>query len=157
MVYADEDKDFFEKNDIKTIDILHNNAYETEDFIVCGTRGWFNDEKQQNTANDADYDKIVAREVGRLELSLKQAVELQSKCACDKQILVFLHFPPAWGDFVCKEMIDVMKAYGIKKCYFGHIHGNYAVSRTTSFEGINFVITSADYLHFCPMPIFPDM
>ena len=149
-------KAFFEKNNIKTIEILHNNAYELEDFIVCGTRGWFNDEKQQNTVGDPDYDKIVAREANRLEISLKEAKALQESADSQKPILVFLHFPPVWSNFVCREIIDVLKAYEIKKCYFGHIHGNYYVPRTTSFEGIDFVITSADYLQFSPMPIWPE-
>lgn len=147
---------FFEKNGIKTIDILYNNAYELEDFIVCGTRGWFNDEKQQSAANDADYDKIVAREAGRLEISLKEAKELQKKSGYAKKILVFLHFPPVWGDYVCNEIISVLKEYDITKCYFGHIHGNYTAPRVINYDGIDFVITSADYLQFCPMPIWPE-
>lgn len=149
-------KAFFEANNIKSIDILHNNAYELEDYIVCGTRGWYNDEKQQSAVNDADYDKIVAREANRLEISLKEAVALREKAAYPKPILVFLHFPPVWSNFICREIIDVLKSYDIKKCYFGHIHGNYYVPRTQNFEGIDFVITSADYLQFSPMPIWPE-
>ena len=30
---------FIEKNGYKTIRFLHNNSYETEDFIICGSRG----------------------------------------------------------------------------------------------------------------------
>ena len=52
---------FFEENDIKTIKLLHNNAYLLEDCIICGSRGWFYDEKQQKTVGDVDYEKIVAK------------------------------------------------------------------------------------------------
>lgn len=149
-------KAFFEANGIKSIEILHNNAYELEDYIVCGTRGWYNDEKQQSPVNDADYDKIVSREANRLEISLKEAVELQKNAEWKKPIIVFLHFPPIWSNFICREIVDVLKKYEIKKCYFGHIHGNYYVPRMQNFEGIDFVITSADYLHFSPMPIWPE-
>lgn len=147
---------FFEQNKINSIKFLYNNAYEIEDFIVCGTRGWFYDEKQQTPVNNADYDKIINREVQRLTLSIEQALEIKKNCNCDKQILVFLHFPPVWNNFICREIIDTLKKYEIKKCYFGHIHGNYTVPRLQTFEGIDFVMTAADFLQFSPMPIFPD-
>ena len=31
---------FFERESISSISLLHNNAYEVEDFIIAGTRGW---------------------------------------------------------------------------------------------------------------------
>ncbi len=145
---------FFEENEIKTVSILHNNAYETEDFIICGTRGWFNDESQQNTVGQVDYQKIVNREAARLRLSLEEGVKLKGDT--DKEILVFLHFPPVYGDFVCREIIDVLHEYNIKNCFYGHIHGNYYLPRTVEFEGIDLVITASDYLNFAPMPIFPE-
>ena len=148
-------KKFFEENDISSIDILHNNAFEAEDFIICGTRGWFNDESQQNTAGNAvDYKKIVSREKMRLQMSLEEGKKLRE--ASGKEILVFMHFPPVYNDFICRELIDVLHEYGIKNCFFGHIHGNYYMNRTTEFEGIDFVMVASDYLNFAPMPIFPE-
>jgi hypothetical protein len=73
----------------------------------------------------------------------------------DLPILAFLHFPPVFGDFICREIIDVLNKYDIKNCFYGHIHGNYYVPKTTEFEGINFIISASDYLNFSPMPIFP--
>ena len=35
----------FERHNITTISFLFNNAHETDDFIIAGTRGWFYDEK----------------------------------------------------------------------------------------------------------------
>ena len=32
---------FLEKNGFDSIKILSNNAYEAENFIICGSRGWF--------------------------------------------------------------------------------------------------------------------
>ena len=144
-----------EEQRIKTIRMLYNNAYVCEDLIVCGTRGWFVEENQQHTVGNTDYNRIVNREVIRLRLSLDEAVKLQNENP-SHPIIVFLHFPPVWNGFVCREIVDVLHEYEIKSCYFGHIHGAYHMPRTTNFEGIDFVLTAADALQFSPMPIYAD-
>ena len=145
-----------EENNITTIDFLYNNAYRFEDCIVCGTRGWFVEENQQHTVGNADYLRIVNREVIRLKLSLDAAVKLRDESGENLPILVFLHFPPVWNGFVCREIVDVLHEYGIKSCYFGHIHGAYYMPRAQEFEGIEFVLTAADALNFAPMPVYAD-
>ena len=142
------------ENNITTIDFLYNNAYRFEDCVVCGTRGWFVEENQQHTVGNADYLRIVNREVIRLKLSLDAAVKLKEESGKELPILVFLHFPPVWNGFVCREIVDTLHAYGIKSCYFGHIHGAYYMPRTQMFEGIEFVLTAADALNFSPMPVY---
>lgn len=144
---------YVQQRGFKTIDFLFNNAYEIEDYIVCGTRGWYIDEKLQITKNDAEYDKIVARESSRLKLSLEEAVKLQN--GRDKQILVFLHFPPVFGSFVCEPIIQILKDFDIKNCYYGHIHGVYNIPKNINYENITFTIISADYLNFVPMILMP--
>lgn len=146
---------FLSENGLDKIKLLHNNAFLVEDCIICGTRGWFYDEKQQNTANDTDFEKIIAREVGRLEISLDSAKRLQPE-QYKLPVLAFLHFPPVWGGMVCEPIFHVLKEHGIRHCYFGHIHGNYNVSRSFEYDGVCFTLVSADFLKFAPMPIFPD-
>lgn len=152
-------KNALAKWNITTIDFLHNNAFIVEDYIICGTRGWYIDEKQQNTPTDVDYKKILTREVLRLDMSLSDAVKKRTDAEIldgyKREILVFLHFPPVFKNFICREFIDKLKEYGIKHCYFGHIHGVYEVSRTTEFEGITFTQISADFLNFIPMITMP--
>ena len=143
---------FKEEHSFSTIDFLFNNAFETEDYIIAGTRGWYVEEKLQ-LKETADYDKIVSRENGRLKISLDEAKTLQEKSA--KPILVYFHFPPVFGDFRCGEFIETMKAYGVKNCYFGHIHGNYLIPRTTVCDGISMSLISADFLNFIPMITMP--
>ena len=145
-------KAFFEQNGITTIDFLYNNAHETEDAVIAGTRGWYVEEKLQVTET-ADYNKIVARENARLEMSLKEAAKLQQKSG--KPILVYFHFPPVFKSFRCDEFIETMKKYNIKNCYFGHIHSNYLIPKTVETDGIMMTIISADYLDFVPMITFP--
>ena len=148
---------FLEQNGLSSIRFLYNNAYRLEDCIVCGTRGWFLEESQQNTVGEVDYSRIVDREVIRLRLSLEEAKRLQAE-GCEKTlpILVFLHFPPVWNNFVCREILDVLHEFQVKSCYFGHIHGAYYAPRMTEFEGIELILVSADFLQFSPMPVYPD-
>lgn len=148
-----KNRTYVQEKGFKTIDFLFNNAYEVENYIVCGTRGWYIDERLQNPTNDAEYDKIVAREASRLKMSIDEAVKLRADS--DRQILVFLHFPPVFGTFICEPIIDVLLEYGIKNCYYGHIHGVYNIPKTTSYKGINLTITSADFLNFVPMILMP--
>ena len=139
---------FFENNDIHTINVLNNNAIEVENYIVAGSRGWFTDRSMQNAEENVDYDKIVNREAVRLNLSLSCAKALNETGG--KEIIVFLHFPPVWGEFVCQPIIDMLKAYDIKRCYFGHIHGNYLNSDAFEYENIKFHLISSDFLDFTP-------
>lgn len=144
---------FARENGFDTIDFLYNNAYKVENYVVCGTRGWYVDEKLQNEANEPEYQKIVLREAQRLKMSLDEAVKLREG---GEEILVFFHFPPVFKSFVCNELLDVLHEYGIKTCYFGHIHGTYNIQRSFEYEGISFTLISSDYLSFVPMIVMPD-
>ena len=140
---------FFEKNSIESIDFLFNNAYAVEDFIIAGTRGWYQDEDCSNIPSGTDYCKLVNRECQRLELSLKEAVRLKEDRP-DSEIVAFFHFPPYYNGKACDELIDVLKRYGINRAYYGHIHGDYFIPATVTYEGIDFTLVSADYLEFIP-------
>lgn len=146
-------REFTAEKGFTTIDFLYNNAFLCEDYVVCGTRGWYVEERLQNAAENADYEKIVAREAARLSASLAEGVKLRGEE--DLPLLAYLHFPPVFRNFVCRELVDVLHEYGVKNCYFGHIHGVYSVPRTTVFEGIDMTLISADFLDFIPMITAP--
>lgn len=146
-------EDFFASHSIATIRILHNCAYEIEDYIICGTRGWFYDHTLSGIPTGTDFDKLINRETQRLRLSLENAKALQA--VCGKPILCFMHFPPIWNDAVCEPIISVLHEYEVRKCYFGHIHGAYDVPPCFDYAGITFSIVAADYLNFIPRIIFP--
>jgi predicted phosphohydrolase len=133
----------FEENSISSIKLLHNNALRAENFAICGTRGWFT---ESNAPKNSDYDKIVARECQRLRRSL----ECARADYPELERLVFLHFPPALEGFVCPEIIEVMKEFEVKRCFFGHIHGNYNLPKSFVYEGIQMRLISSDFLDFYP-------
>lgn len=138
------EKAFAEKG-IKRISLLFNNAYRVDDFAVCGTRGWFTDAA---SPAGVDKDKIVAREAGRLRRSLEAG-----KATGARELLAFLHFPPVFSDFLCRELVDILHEYGVKRCFYGHLHGQYAIPKRFDFEGIGFFITAGDHLQFRPLKI----
>ena len=146
--------DFFARHEIKTISFLFNNAYETNDFIIAGTRGWYHDEDAANAPDNASFEKLTNRETQRLKISLDAAVKLKENSP-DKEIVVFTHFPPFWCGKESEPIMDILTSYGIKRVFYGHIHGNYTVDPTFTHRGIEMSIISADYLSFIPKIIHP--
>jgi len=133
---------FFAANGIDSIGILHNNCHVYENIAICGTRGWFYEE-ETGSAHDK---KILDRELHRLEASLKAAGDREKFC--------FLHYPPRYKDYVCQEIVELMTAYGVTRCFYGHIHGpshRFAVEGVV--EGIEYRMVSADALQFKPYRI----
>ena len=143
-------KGFFSAKSIHSIEILFNNAYVAEDMIICGTRGWYNESSA--APRPCDYEKISARECGRLERSLQAGIDMAD--GRDLPIAVFTHFPPVWKEFAFEELIDVMEKHGVKKCYYGHIHGIYNCPPVIEYRSIRFELISADFIDFTPRRVF---
>ena len=72
-------RSYLSENGIGSIDFLYNNAFLVEDYVICGSRGWYVEERLQNTSDEVDYKKIVLREAARLEISLTEAARLSEK------------------------------------------------------------------------------
>jgi hypothetical protein len=128
---------FIDEHNFNTIKILFNNSYTVGDVSVCGSRGWMFESEEEHD------EKILNREVNRLKLSLDSA-------QCDEKI-VFLHYPPITTDSKCDEILDLLKQYGIKKCYYGHLHGvaaKFAIDDVV--DAISLKCISADRLGFTP-------
>ena len=131
---------FFAEHQLSSLSILHNNCHIYDDIAICGTRGWFYEEEKPR---DEHNKKILNRELGRLEASLKAAGNREKFC--------FLHYPPRYRDEVCHEMIDLLKRYGVQQCFYGHIHGSgHRLAPQGVIDGITYTMVSADYLNFVP-------
>lgn len=131
---------FFDENNLRSLKIIHNNAFKFDDYALCGSRGWF--------VEDEGEHKIILREAGRLETSIVAGKALGG------EPIVFLHYPPVSKNRDVDEIVEVLNRHEIKKCYYGHIHGkgcNYAFQG--SKHGIEFKMVSADYLGFNPYKI----
>ena len=133
---------FFDANGIRSVDILHNNCFFYGDVALCGTRGWFFEE-ETGTPHDK---KIMLREIGRLETSLKAAGE--------REKLVFLHYPPLYQKYECPEILSLLRDYGVKLCCYGHIHGKGCRLAFNGWRGATeYRLVSADAVDFTPVKI----
>ena len=145
-----------EKNFDK-IKIVHNNAYLCENIIISGTRGWFigDDDENGGVSEEEIFNhKILKREVGRLDMSVKAAKKIKRENpGIDAEIIAFIHYPPVYGNYVCDEIVDLLEREEIKRCYFGHIHSINEFKIRKTYRDINFEVVSADFLKFTPMKV----
>lgn len=130
------------ENGFEDMYLLHNNCHYYKGVALCGTRGWFFEEEKEGTHDE----KVFRRELGRLETSLKAAGESEKIC--------FLHYPPRYRGYTCPEILDLLAAYGVKDCYYGHLHGDsHKLALQGESAGISYWLAAADYLNFKPMKI----
>ncbi len=122
--------------------ILNNNHYEYDGWAICGTRGWFYEEERSGQHDE----KVFKRELLRLEASLKSAGELPK--------LVFLHYPPRYKGYECKEILELLERYEVRRCFYGHLHGpSHNLAMEGLWNGIEFRLLSADFLNFTPFTV----
>ncbi|NLF35332.1 MAG: serine/threonine protein phosphatase [Clostridiales bacterium] len=136
-------KRFFEAEGFTTLDILHNNSHRYGTVALCGTRGWFYEEDQRPGGHN---EKIFRRELQRLETSLKAGGPGPKIC--------FLHYPPCYQGYTCEEIIGLMEAYGVERCFYGHLHSGGCRLALEGRRGqIEYRLVSADHLAFQPQKI----
>lgn len=132
--------DFLKMNNFDSISILYNSFFEVENVAICGSRGWpFKVENEQD-------EKIFKRELGRIARSIDLALEK------NLEPIVFLHYPPIYGNEISEDIINILIEKKVKKCYYGHVHGVGAEKKLmkSKYNGINFELISCDYINFCP-------
>ena len=133
---------FCKENGFADMHLLNNNCYAYEDYAICGTRGWFFEEERSGQHDE----KVFRRELLRLEASLKAAGE--------RQKLVFLHYPPRYKGYECTEILKLLEAYEVRRCFYGHLHGgSHKLAMEGRWDGVEFRLTAADYLGFKPYPV----
>ncbi len=135
---------FCQANGFGDMVILNNNCYEYDGYALCGTRGWYFEE-QKSSAHD---EKIFRRELMRLEASLKAAGE--------KPKLVFLHYPPRSKGYECPEILELLRLFGVRRCFYGHLHGPSQRNAVEGmWDGIDYALLAADFINFRPVKVLP--
>lgn len=126
---------------------LQNDYCMVENVAICGTRGWICPNNQKFTQQDR---KIYERELMRLKISFDKAVK-------DKRdnIYAITHYPPTNDKFESSGFTDIYEDYGVKKVFYGHLHGTEAFEGGLkgSFNGIEYYLASCDYLDFSPFKV----
>ena len=92
-----------------------------------------------NTKSRSSYLKL-------LELSIKDGI---SKYGENKEIVVFMHYPPLTKNYINTDYTSLMKKYNIKRCYYGHLHANSILDAVEgNIDGIEYKLVSSDGLDF---------
>ena len=133
-------EEFLSAEGCSSITILHNNHYKYDKYGISVTRGWV------NMPGETQDEKVLKREVQRLETSIKSAL------AAELEPIVFLHYPPIFATNFNYDILEVLYRYKIKDCYYGHIHGRSAhdLCVKNTYDDINFHLIAGDYLQFIP-------
>lgn len=134
---------YLKENNFENIEFLCNNSFCIEDKIIVGTRGWTN-----TNLKSEENRKILKRENARLKLSIEDGIK---KFGENKDIIAFLHYPPFYKEPVVEEMdfIKTLKQYNVKKCYYGHLHGeSHREAIEGLVDGIEYKLVSSDYMNF---------
>ena len=123
-----------------SLGFLHNSCALVDGAALCGTRSWMFDAGQPHD------EKVMNREKGRLIASLEAAGSAEK--------IVFLHYPPVCAGAEAREIVEILHAYGVKRCYYGHLHGQ-ALKKAVQGErgGIVYTLISADGVGFRLVPV----
>lgn len=124
--------------------ILNNNHYVYQGTAICGTRGWFFEEERSGQHDE----KVFRRELMRLEASLQSAGNMPK--------IVFLHYPPRYKGYTCDPILELLKKYEVRRCFYGHLHGaSHGLAMEGTWDGVEYKLVSADRLDFKPYCIIP--
>jgi len=124
--------------------MIQNDHVKLNGINICGTRGWLCPDGSFYREED---DKIYRRELIRMENSLQSAG--------DGRIIAMMHYMPTNEKHDYSGFIDLFKKYGVEKVVYGHLHARacrYGLPEKA--WGINFYLSSADYLNFTPKLIY---
>lgn len=111
--------------------------------VVCGTRGWAF--PVADAPLEPEDQKILDRELIRLELALKAAAQL----AGERPIIVMLHYPPLYDQQRDTPFTRLLAQYPVHTVVYGHLHGQAIHGAFRGMhEGVNYLLTSCDALRF---------
>lgn len=118
---------------------VQNDAIKLGNYIICGTRGWTVPEKgAKQTPED---EKILNREIIRLELTLQSAVKMKIN---EEKIICMMHYPPC--DFYRNdsEFTRLLEKYNVDCVVYGHLHGYKKCMTMFIKNNIPYYLTSCD-------------
>ena len=127
--------------------LQNDHVFFDEGVAICGSQGWGLPGLEDYGQDD---EKILARELIRLELSFDKAIADRAK-----DIICVLHFPPALTPANSSPFMDLIEKYPVSQVVYGHLHGNQAYHKGIQgfFGNTLYRLISSDYLSFRPLLI----
>ena len=133
-----------------SISFIQNNAYEGEDFVICGSRGWNMPWNVPKEMTAEENEKIVRRELLRMDMSLSAARALKG----DKKLVVAMHYPPFDPSHKETDFTELFAKYGVDTVVYGHLHGKHIQEAVEGiYNGISYKLVSLDKLDATPIKI----
>ncbi len=118
---------------------LQNDALRFDNYVVCGSRGWTVPEITHKTEDD---EKIYKRELIRMELSLKSALELKQD---GDTLIVMMHYPPFNSKLEENDFTKLFEQFGVDIVVYGHLHSYDKKQRLITYiNNIKYYLTSCD-------------
>lgn len=149
-----------------SLHIIQNDVFNFKGVSIGGARLWdtsefdFNDYiviKEGTPAkklaayegHDEKNEKIYAKELIRLELSLKELDPDAHLKIC------MTHYPPISASLEDSKASRILEQYGIQNCVFGHLHSlKKGIPLFGEKNGVRYALTSCDFLDFQPLKIW---
>lgn len=146
------------------IKLIQNNVLNWNGLSIGGARLWdtpeygFSEvidykenpkEKKDKTApSPEETEKIFTRELLRLEASLSQLDKNASKR------IAMTHYPPISKELQPSRASRILEKHGVDICVFGHLHNvKEGALPFGKSNGVDYKLTSADYLDFKPLKL----
>ncbi len=125
-----------------SMNFIQNNSFIYMEYVICGARGWICPNDYKFTDHDK---KIYLREAHRLEMSLKSA-----KQQGDKEIIAMMHYPPTNEKLEPSLFTEIFEKYNVGHVIYGHLHDetSHNCGLQGTYNGVNYRLTSCDYLNF---------
>lgn len=150
-----------------SIHFIHNNVFVWNGIAIGGSRLWdtleysFNQfiEFQENprariktseelAKEKEEEERIFVRELERLKLSLA-GLPKEAKVK-----IAMTHYPPIGADLAPSRASEILEAFDIDICVFGHLHNVRKGSLPFGeARGVKYVFASCDYLDFAPLKL----
>lgn len=134
------------RNRFPRLHFLQNDALRVGPATICGTRGW--DLPGANGFEDPNDEKIYRRELERFKLAL-QAMDEQAPYR-----VAMLHYPPLFPYRRESEFTELLQAYRVDICVYGHLHRSNGHKPFQGQQaGVHYYLVSCDMIGFSPLSI----
>lgn len=101
---------------------------------------------EQLTARLEQQERIFVRELGRLEAGLRSLPPKGSSLR-----IAMTHYPPVGPGLGPSRASAILEKYSVDICVFGHLHSlDIAKVAFGKARGIEYILTSCDYINFSP-------
>ena len=138
------------------VGFIQNSAVEVGPYLIAGSRLWTAPEappmpggEMGDVVQKPDY---IVRETNRLQLSIDDAKERESKAASPKVRVCAVHFPPLYSNGLETAFSRTLEAWQPKVCVYGHLHGpGIGAGFVGDHGGVQYVLASCDAAQFKPV------